>query len=121
MADRMLMISWGPPVRGREERGLEVFNEALGICGRMQQEGQIEKFEVRLLGPNGSGLDGYIEMHGSAAQIAAVKEDEEFRTNTMDAAQIVERFCHTDGVINEGVAETVEMYQQSLSRVPQHA
>ena len=119
MADRVLFIGWGEPVRGREERGLEVFNEALGIAGRMQQEGRIEKFEVRLLGPNGGGLDGYLEMHGTAEQIAAVKEDEEFRRNTFDAAQIVEGLRHVDGLINEGIAEGIAMYQQSLEKVAQ--
>ena len=49
MADRVLFISWGAAVPGREERGLEVFNDALGICGRMQREGRIEKFDVVLL------------------------------------------------------------------------
>jgi hypothetical protein len=46
MADRMLFISWGTPVRGLEERGLDVFNEAIGLLGRMQQEGRIESFDV---------------------------------------------------------------------------
>jgi hypothetical protein len=117
MADRMLFIGWGAPVRGREERGLEVFNEALGICGRMQQEGRIERFEVRLMQPNGS-LDGYLEIHGTAEQIAAVKEDEEFLRNTMDAAQITEGLRHIEGVTNEGVARMMEMYQDSIARVP---
>ena len=117
MADRMLMISWGAPVRGREERGLEVFNEALGILGRMQHDGRIEKFEVRLMSPNGS-LDGYIEVHGSAAQIAALKEDDEFLRNTMDAAQIVDGLTHLEGWINDGIARAMEMYQDSLAKVP---
>ena len=118
MADRMLMISWGAPVRGREERGLEVFNEALGILGRMQQDGRIEKFEVRLMSPNGSELDGYIEVHGSAAQIAELKEDGEFLRNTMDAAQVVERLAHHEGWINDGIARAMEMYQDSIGKVP---
>ena len=84
MADRVLFISWGTPVRGREERGLEVFNEAIGICGRMQQEGRIENFDVVLLKPNGD-INGYIQIHGSAEQIAAFHEDEEFQRNTVDA------------------------------------
>jgi hypothetical protein len=41
MADRMLFIGWGAPVRGLEERGLEVFNDAIGLLGRMQQDGRI--------------------------------------------------------------------------------
>jgi len=37
MADRVLLIGWGAPARGREKRGLEVVNEAMGLYGRMQQ------------------------------------------------------------------------------------
>ena len=120
MADRVLFIGWGAPVRGREERGLEVFNEAIGILGRMQQEGRIEKFDVVLFGPNGY-LDGYIELHGSAAQLAAVREDEEFRRNTADAQNIVDGLRHIDGATGEGIAREMGLYQESLTRVPQTA
>ena len=118
MADRVLFISWGTPVPGREERGLEVFNEAIGICGRMQQEGRIEKFDVVLLEPNGD-LNGYIEIHGSAEQIAAVHEDEEFQRNTVDASLIVEKLRHVNGVTNEEISRQMSMYQESVGRVPQ--
>jgi hypothetical protein len=119
MADRMLFVGWGARVRGREERGIEVLNEAIGICGRMQQDGRIEKFEVRLLGPNGSDLAGYIEIHGTAAQIAAVKEDEEFLRNTMDANQVTEGLRHADGWVDEGIARVMEMFEESVSRASQ--
>ena len=52
MADRLLFIGWGPPVRGREERALEVFNESVGLYGRLQQDGRIDSFDVSLLRPN---------------------------------------------------------------------
>ena len=118
MADRVLFMSWGSPVPGREERGLEVFNEAIGICGRMQQEGRIESFDVVLFQPNGD-MNGYIQMHGSAEQIAAVHEDEEFQRNTADASLIVDKLRHIDGATNEEVARQMAMYQESIGRVPQ--
>jgi len=118
MADRVLFISWGRTVPGREERGLEVFNDAIGICGRMQQEGRIEKFDVVLLEPNGD-MSGYIEMHGSAEQIAAVHEDDEFRRNTADASLIVDNLRHIDGATNDEVARQMEIYQESIGKVPQ--
>ncbi|MCW2970804.1 MAG: hypothetical protein JWO23_1931 [Solirubrobacterales bacterium] len=120
MSDRVLFIGWSTPVRGREERGLEVFNEAMGICGRMQQEGRIEKFDVVLLGPNGE-LDGYIELHGSAEQLAAVREDDEFQRNTIDASLVVERLRHIEGFTNNEVARQMTLYQESVARVPQNA
>lgn len=118
MADRVLFIGWSTPVRGREERGLEVFNEAIGICGRMQQEGRIEKFDIVLLAPSGD-LNGYIELHGSAEQLAAVREDEEFRRNTADASLVVDGLRHIEGFTNDGVAREMAVYQESVARVPQ--
>lgn len=118
MADRLLVISWGPPVRGREERALEVFNESIGLCGRMQQDGRIESFDVVLLNPSGD-TQGYIELHGSSEQIAALDQDEEFERNTVDAQLIVENLRHTVGYTNEGVARQMAMYQEAIAKVPQ--
>jgi len=120
MADRVFVVSWGESVPGREERGLDVFNEAIGIMGRMQQEGRIEKFDVVLLSPNG-GVSGYIEMHGTAEQLAAVAEDPDFRRNTADASLIVANLKHTMGVTNEGIASEMELYREAVGRVPQTA
>ena len=44
MADRALFIGFGIPVRGREERAVEVFNEFVGMFGRMQSDGRIESW-----------------------------------------------------------------------------
>jgi hypothetical protein len=118
MADRVLFISWTTPVRGREERGLEVFNESMGLYGRLQQEGRIEKFDVVLLGPNGD-LNGYIELHGSAEQLAALREDDEFQRNIIEASLIVDGFRHIEGVTNEEIARQMALYQESIARVPQ--
>jgi len=118
MADRVLFISWGSPIPGREERGLEVFNDAIGICGRMQQEGRIEKFDVVLFRPNGE-LNGYIQLHGSVEQLNAVREDEEFMRNTADAALVVDSLRHLDGATNEDVARQVATYQEAVGRVPE--
>src|SRR4030081_2052434 len=118
MADRVLFIGWETPVRGREERGLEVFNEAIGLYGRMQQDGRIERFDVVLLGANGD-LNGYIEVHGSAEQLAAVREDEEFQRNTINASLVVDGLRQIEGFTNDEVARQIARYQDSITRVPQ--
>ena len=41
MAEAGLFIGWGAPVKGREAKGLEVFNESVEYWGRLQQEGRI--------------------------------------------------------------------------------
>jgi hypothetical protein len=120
MADRLLFIGWGTPVRGREERGLEVFNEAIGLYGRMQQEGRIEKFDVVLLAPN-AGLNGYIQLYGSAEQLAAVRESDDYRRTLADASLVVDDLRQLDGFANEAIASQMALFQESIARVPQTA
>jgi hypothetical protein len=121
MADRLLFIGWGESVRGREERGLEVFNESVGFYGRCQQEGRIEEFKVVLLTPHGGGLQGYMELHGTAEQISALREDEEFQRIMVDASLIVDELGLVEGYTNEGIARQIGVYQEAISKVPQPA
>ena len=119
MADRLLFIGWDEVVRGREERAVEVFNETVGFYGRLQQEGRIERFDATFLTPNGSGLQGYFQLHGSEAQLGAVQADEGFQRTTLDASLIVENLRVLSGVTNEGIAEQMAMYQDAIAKVPQ--
>jgi hypothetical protein len=118
MADRVLFIGWNTPVRGAEQRALESFNEAIGLLGRMQQEGRIESFDVSLLEPN-TDLGGFVIVRGTADQITAVREDEEFVRNTINASLAVDGVRHIAGWTNEGVARQMAMYQEAVAGIPQ--
>lgn len=118
MADRILFIGWGATVRGREERALEVFDAAVGFYGRCQQEGRIESFDVILLGPHGGGLAGYMELHGSADQLDALRQDEQFRRLMVDAALIVDELGVVDGFANEGIARQMTLFREAIAQVP---
>lgn len=118
MADRVLFITWERPARGLEERALESFNEALGIAGRRQQDGRIEGFDVVLFEPNGE-LGGYIAIRGSAEQIAALREDDEFRHSTANAMMCVDGMRHLEGRTDEAVAGEIEMFEEAIATVPQ--
>jgi hypothetical protein len=120
VADRVLFIGWEGPVSGREERCLGVFNEAIGHYGRLQQEGRIQSFDLVLLEPNGA-LGGYVELHGTARQLAAVREDEEFRRRTADAQLVVKSLRIIDGIANDGIAAEMAVYAEAVSKVPQVA
>jgi hypothetical protein len=112
------VISWGEPVRGREERALETFNDAMGLYGRMQQDGRIESFDVVLLNPN-NDLGGFIALKGSTEQISALDQDEEFMRNMIDAGLCVDNLRFATGFTNEGIARQMELYQDAIGKVPQ--
>jgi hypothetical protein len=118
MAERVLFIGWKESARGREERALEVFDEAVAMCGAFQEAQAIDHFDVALLGPN-ADLGGYIAVHGSARQIAAVHEDDRFRRTMAEAALCVDDLRHIDGFTNEGAAAQLALYREAVSRTPQ--
>jgi hypothetical protein len=117
MPDRGLFIGFGQPVRGREERAVDVFNEFVGMFGRMQADGRIEDLDVTLLDPHGGELGGFFMAKGSAEQCAAVQMDEEFRRACIDAALIVENFGVVPCATGAGVAEEMTMYTEALRKV----
>jgi hypothetical protein len=117
MADAGLFIGWGAPVRGREVRGLDVFNEALALEAKMQEEGAIESFEVVLLGPHGGGLAGFVLVRGSREQIAAVRERQDVQRLNVRAGLIVEEFGMIDAYLNEGLGQQLELYREAAGEL----
>ena len=121
MAERALFIGFGAPVRGREERAVDVFNEFVGMFGRMQSDGRIEGMDVSLLEPHGGDLGGFFMVHGSEAQCAALAEDEEFRRAVIDATLIVDNFGVVPARTGAAVGEEMAMYSEAVRKVGQGA
>jgi hypothetical protein len=117
MAERALFVGFGNPVRGREERAVQVFNEFVGMCGRMQSDGRIESMDVSLLDPHGGDLGGFFMLGGSDGQCAALLDDEEFRRATIDASLIVENFGVVPAVTGEGVGREMAMYNEAVGKL----
>ena len=118
MADRVLIVSWGQPVRGRERHGLEVFGEAVAYYGEQRDAGRIEGFEVMILDPNAL-MEGCMLLQGSHAQLDALREEERFRRLLIDAALVVDDLCVAEGFTAEGVQEAMGQYADAVQRVPQ--
>jgi hypothetical protein len=117
MAERGLFIGWGQSVRGREAKGLEVFNEAVAFAGRLQEEGRIESSEIVLLGPHGGDLYGFQLLRGSRENLDAVQADEEFQRITFRADLIVERLGVVPALLGESLGPAIEMYQQQVAEL----
>ena len=117
MSDRALFVGFGQPVRGREERAVEVFNEFVGMFGRMQSDGRVASMEVSLLDPHGGDLGGFFMVGGSEAQCAALTNDEEFRRACIDAGLIVENFGVVPAVTGDAVGREMAMYVEAVKKV----
>jgi hypothetical protein len=117
MTDRALFVGFGSPVRGREERAVEVFGEWSEMLGRMQSDGRIDSMEVALLDPHGGDLGGFFMVRGSEEQCAALANDEEFRRASMDAGLIVDNFGVVPAVTGDRIGREMAMYNDAVAKV----
>jgi hypothetical protein len=117
MPEAALFIGWGAPVRGREAKGLEVFNEAIEFWGRLQQQGRIDSFEVVLLYPHGGDLAGFSLLRGTHEQLNDVGGDDEFLRLTTRAGLIVEGLGVVRAVLGEGLEQQIGMFQQAAQEL----
>lgn len=117
MADAGLFIGWGAPVRGREAKGLEVFNEALAYYGRLQQEGAIESFEPVLLEPHGGDLEGFVLLRGDEGRLAQLRVDDEFVRLSTRAGLIIEGLGVVGAALGDGLQDSIATYQQAISEL----
>ena len=117
MADAGLFIGWGAPVRGREAKGLEIFNEALAYYGRLQQDGVIEDFETAILEPHGGDLQGFILLRGGEEQLAQLRVDDEFVRMSTRAGLIVEGLGVIGASLGDGLEQAITTYLESISEL----
>jgi hypothetical protein len=117
MAEAGLFIGWGAPVRGREAKGLDVFNESVEYWGRLQQDGRIESFEVVILYPHGGDLAGFSLLRGTHDQLNKLGGDEDFLRLTARAGIIVEGLGIVRAALGEGLGQQVQLYQQAIGEL----
>jgi hypothetical protein len=117
MADAGLFIGWGEVVRGREERALEVFNEAIQYYGQLQADGRIESFEPCLLEPHGGDLAGFVLLRGTQEQMDAVHNDEEFERVLTRANFIVDGLGVVNVALGEELGRQMGVYQAQIAEL----
>jgi hypothetical protein len=117
MAEAGLFVGWGAPVRGREAKGLEVFNESVAYWGRLEEDGRIESFEVVLLYPHGGDLAGFSLLRGTHDQLNDVGGDEEFLRLTARGGLVVERLGIVRAALGEGLERQISIYQQAIGEL----
>jgi hypothetical protein len=113
MAGEALFLGWGPIVRGRELKGLEVFQETLGYYGKLQQEGQIDSFEPVLIAPHGGDLAGFILLHGERSKLDEVRSSEEFERLVVRAASVVDDVGVIDASTGEALGEAMRRFREA--------
>src|SRR5437764_15379292 len=104
MANGALVIGWGSVIPGREQKSLQVFNEAIQYYTRLQQQGTIESFEPVALEPHGGDLAGFLLIRGDREKLNALHTSDEFIRLYRRSALIVDNM----GVITAFIGEELQ-------------
>jgi hypothetical protein len=115
MANAALFIGWGAAVRGREEVGLKVFDEAIQFLVGLREAGEIESFEPVFLEPHGGDLSGFILVRGDREALARVRTSDEMNRLNLRADQVVESYGVVGGLLGDSIPGQVELYQSEVA------
>src|SRR5207237_9258120 len=92
MAGYGLFVGCGWPVRGREQKAAQVFNEAVELWTRLQQSGEIDSWDAIFLEPHGGDLGGFFLVRGSQEQISRLRDGEDLLRVSARAQLVVEKY-----------------------------
>jgi hypothetical protein len=115
MAGYGLFVGFGYPVRGREQKAGAVFNEAVELWTRYQQEGKLESWEAVLLEPHGGDLGGFFLLRSDT--LAEIYGDEGFQRLITRAQLIVENFGVVGAQMGERIQAQMQLFLDSASEL----
>ena len=119
MAGEALFLGWGQVVRAREQFALEVFQEAVTYYGKLQEEGQIERFDAYLLEPHGGDLAGFFLLHGEQAKLDAIRSSAEFQRLLVRAGSVIDNLGLVGAFGGDALGHQMALFGEMAQELPQ--
>lgn len=119
MAGEALFLGWGQIVRGREQLGLQVFQETIEYYGKLQQDGQIERFEAFLLAPHGGDLAGFIVLYGEQSSLDSIRSSPEFLRMVARAGSVVDNVGVVSAYTGDALGQLMGLFGEISQGLPQ--
>jgi hypothetical protein len=119
MAGEALFVGWGQVVRGREQFALEVFQEAVGYYGNLQEEGQVERFEAYLLAPHGGDLAGFFLLHGERSALDTIRSSAEFHRLLVRAGSVIDNLGVVNAYSGDALGQQMALFGEMAQALPQ--
>lgn len=109
-----IVCRWGPAVRGREAKSLEVFGDALKYWEELAKEGRIIAHREYFSTMNNGG---FAIIEGLVPELQAMMSEDEYLRLNMRAENIVEDFCIELylGGSDQTVSEMTAMFLETLN------
>ena len=113
MADFGLFVGFGWPVRGREQKAAQVFNEAVEYWTRLQNEGSISGWQPVFLEPHGGDLGGFFLVWGERDAIAEIRSSDEMTRLSSRAQLIVENYGVVGAETGDRIGAQMQIFLES--------
>lgn len=115
-----IVISWGNPVRGREQKSLEVFTKALAYYDGLAKQGRIHGHrEYFGITGNASKVGGFVLVDGNLQELLSIQTSDESLRLMADAGAIVENFTVQvyAGGTDASVQDQLVRYTEELQKL----
>lgn len=110
-----LMMVWGQPVRGRERQANDQLRESVRYLQRLQEEGQLDRFEWGGLAPPAEDLWGFALLYGTTEQIGALQRTEDYARWVLRVSLIADRVRVFDATVDEErLARNMAFYDETV-------
>jgi len=109
-ADAGLLLGWNRVVPGNDQLAVELWQEMLGYLRRLHAEGQVEKFEIVLLGAHGGRLNGFVLVRADQAHLDRLRNSQEFLVFNVRANKVLEGFLVVRAHFGDEVAQIMRLY-----------
>jgi hypothetical protein len=113
MGDFGIFVGFGWPVRGREQNATKVFNEAVELWTKLQDEGRISSWQPVFLEPHGGDLGGFFLLWGERDEIARIRSSDELTRLATRAQLIVEHFGIVGAETGDRIGAQMQMFMES--------
>jgi hypothetical protein len=117
MADFGLFVGFGFPARGREQKAAQVFNEAVELWTRLQNEGEIESWDAVFLEPHGGDLGGFFLLRGDQEKIASVRGSDDLLRVATRAQLIVDNFGIVGAELGGRINTQMQLFLESAGEL----
>jgi hypothetical protein len=104
-----LLVRYGKLVPGREEQGIELFEETMRYCSSKLADGTLTYFEPFFLATSDLGEEsGFFIMRGPAPSIFGLMEEEEYHRLMQKGAMLCEHMRADLLTVGEGIQVELE-------------
>jgi hypothetical protein len=104
-------------VRGRERQAIQGFNEVFEYNSRLQQEGEIESFEMVLLEPHGGELGDFVFLRGDQDKLARIRTSDEFQRHITRGLLTVEHVGVVGASLGGQITTLMSLYAEQLEQL----